>query len=98
KRFRLIGGDCTRERALEQPLAFGIPQIARERRGMTMIGRRCTHRFEKIAALTVRRKIAAPRRRVLAGQRTELRNIGCEAVKRWVGRNSGFARQASMRS
>ena len=57
--------------AHEQRLGIGRTQVRGARRGMTVIGGSGAHHREERAALAMRGEIAAPRKRVLAGELAE---------------------------
>ena len=92
KRFRFHRGDGTGQRGVEQTLALGGRTIAGLRSGMPVVGRRGAHRLEERTTCTMRREIARPGRRILAGHRTELRDVGGESVELRVGHRVGSIR------
>ena len=81
KRLRVVDGDRSAQRAVEQSLARLAVEIERARRRVAVIGGRRAHRLEERAANPVRREVAAPRRRVLARQCAEPRDVVGEALE-----------------
>ena len=73
--------DRTGERALEQPLAVRLGEVAGQRRRVAVVGRGRPHRLEERAAVAVRGEVALPGQRVLAGERAEALDVVAEALE-----------------